>query len=70
VEQVITCLVGKIRNQLIIQQFVFIFVRYISVVTLGKKKIKAVSTVTGLEWHRGFQEVKGPRFHDNGTGWW
>ena len=26
--------------------------------------------VTGLEWPRGFQEVKVPRFHDNGTGWW
>jgi hypothetical protein len=35
-----------------------------------KKKGKAVSTVTGLEWPRGFQEVKVPRFHDNGTGWW
>ena len=22
------------------------------------------------EWPRGFQEVKVPRFHDNGTGWW
>jgi hypothetical protein len=31
---------------------------------------KAVSTVTGPEWPRGFQEVKVPRFHDNGTGWW
>jgi hypothetical protein len=20
--------------------------------------------------HRGFQEVRVPRFHDNGTGWW
>jgi len=28
------------------------------------------SPVTGLEWPRGFQEVKIPRFHDNGTGWW
>ena len=28
------------------------------------------SLVTGLEWPRGFQEVKVPRFHDNGTGWW
>jgi hypothetical protein len=28
------------------------------------------SPVTGLEWRRGFQEVKVPRFHDNGTGWW
>jgi hypothetical protein len=26
--------------------------------------------VTGLEWPRGFQEVKIPRFHDNSTGWW
>ena len=24
----------------------------------------------GLEWPRGFQEVKVPIFHDNGTGWW
>jgi len=28
------------------------------------------SPVTGLEWPRGFQEVRVPRFHDNGTGWW
>jgi len=28
------------------------------------------SPVTGLEWPRGFQEVKVPGFHDNGTGWW
>jgi len=28
------------------------------------------SPVTGLEWPRGFQEVKVPRFHENGTGWW
>ena len=28
------------------------------------------SPVTGLEWSRGFQEVKVPRFHDNGTGRW
>jgi hypothetical protein len=27
------------------------------------------SPVTGLEWPRGFQEVKVPRFHDNGPGW-
>jgi hypothetical protein len=26
--------------------------------------------LTGLGWPRGFQEVKVPRFHDNGTGWW
>jgi hypothetical protein len=28
------------------------------------------SPVTGLQWPRRFQEVKVPRFHDNGTGWW
>jgi len=28
------------------------------------------SPLTGLEWPRGFQEVKVPRFHDNGTEWW
>jgi len=28
------------------------------------------SPVTGLEWPRGFQEVKVPRFHYNGTGIW
>jgi len=26
--------------------------------------------ITGLEWRRGFQEVKVPRFHDNGRGRW
>jgi hypothetical protein len=26
------------------------------------------SPVTGLEWPRGFQEVKAPRFLDNDTG--
>jgi hypothetical protein len=34
---------------------------------IGKKKS---SPVTGLEWPRGFQEVKVPRFLDNGTVWW
>jgi hypothetical protein len=28
------------------------------------------SPITGLEWPRGFQEVKVPRLHDNSTGWW
>ena len=35
-----------------------------------KVKVNVCSPVTGLEWPRGFQEVKVPRFHDNGTGWW
>jgi len=30
---------------------------------------RQISPVTGLEWPRGFQEVKFPRFHDNGTAW-
>jgi hypothetical protein len=33
-------------------------------------KVQQSVTVTGLEWPREFQEVKVPRFHDNGTGWW
>ena len=28
------------------------------------------SPVKGLDWPRGFQEVKVPRFHDNGTERW
>ena len=26
--------------------------------------------VTGLEWTKGFQEFKVPRFYNNSTGWW
>jgi hypothetical protein len=29
--------------------------------------VKRSNPVTGLEWPRRFQEVKVPRFHDNGT---
>jgi hypothetical protein len=32
--------------------------------------VRYSSPVTGLKWPRGFQEVKVPRFLDNGTGWW
>jgi len=40
-----------------------------------KSKIRAQtkrysSPVTGLEWPIGFQKVKVPRYHDNGTEWW
>jgi len=28
------------------------------------------SPITGLDRPRVFQEVKAPRFRDNGTGWW
>jgi len=33
-------------------------------------EIRESSPFTGLEWPRGFQEVKVPRFHDTGTGMW
>jgi hypothetical protein len=39
----------------------------VSLINLDKKQN---SLFTGLEWPRGFQEVKVPRFHDNGAGWW
>jgi hypothetical protein len=34
------------------------------------KFVSLSSPVTGLEWPRGIQEFKVPRFLDNGTGWW
>ena len=37
--------------------------------TVGRIKRQS-SPVTGMKWPGGFQEVKVPRFHDNGTGWW
>ena len=37
---------------------------------LGSFFLVKSSPVTCLEWPRGFQEFKVPRFHDNGTGWW
>jgi len=48
---------------------------YVNKVTPGNRKHVAVmfpysNPVTSLEWPRGFQEVKFPRFHDNSTGWW
>ena len=39
-------------------------------VKIWLKKKGQSSPVTGLEWPRGFQEVKVPSFHDNGTGCW
>ena len=37
---------------------------------LGSLLKRYSSPVTGLEWLRGFQDVKFPRLHDNVTGWW
>jgi hypothetical protein len=34
------------------------------------KNERQSSTVTGLGWPRGFQEVKVARLLDNGTVWW
>jgi hypothetical protein len=36
---------------------------------LMRNKDRGKSKGKDLEWPRGFQEVKVPRFHDNGTGW-
>ena len=44
-------------------------VKFYGDILLSQQQIKS-SPVTGLEWPRGFLEVKVPRFHDNGTGWW
>ena len=44
--------------------------KYICGNTISLHLKRNSSPVTGLEWHRGFQEVKVPRFHDNGTWWW
>jgi hypothetical protein len=46
-----------------------IFVRKIHLSGFSAYPYKS-SPVTGLGWARGFQEVKVPRFHENGTGWW
>ena len=45
-------------NQIAVNKYIYIY------------HIKKISPVTGLEWPRGFQEVKVPRFHDKGTGRW
>jgi hypothetical protein len=52
-------------------QFFLYFTAWKRGATKHTKKGKGKSSpVTGLEWPRGFQEVKVPRLHDNGTGWW
>jgi hypothetical protein len=51
----------KIRSGYIIEHNNIIVIIY-------SNKINKAVPVTGLEWPRGFQEVKVPRFHDNGTG--
>ena len=38
-------------------------------ISIFMSKVKTV-LLTGLEWPRGFQEGKVPRFRDKSTGWW
>jgi len=33
-------------------------------------QLEVNQSVTGLEWPRGFEEVKIPRLRDNGLRWW
>jgi len=38
---------------------------------IANVKVKVnVSPITGLEWPRGFQDAKVPKYHDNDTGWY
>jgi hypothetical protein len=46
------------------------FPDFLTTAQYGGKPFSLSSPVTGLEWPRGFQEVKIPKFLDNGTGWW
>ena len=45
----------------------FLITKYKFVLCKGKGN---AVPFTGLEWPRGFQEVKVPRSHDNSTRWW
>ena len=47
-----------------LQEFLYLY--YV----LRERYKQQSSPVTGLEWPRGFREVKVPKLHDNGTGWW
>ena len=40
------------------------------VTVLWNQAVHTDREVTGLDRPKGFQEVKAPRFRDNGTGWW
>jgi hypothetical protein len=46
------------------------FSGFLTAAQSGGKVVSFSSPVTGLEWPRGFKEVKGPRFLDNGARWW
>jgi len=57
---------GEEISELFFQQLNF---RNVNCDTKSVLNVKS-SPVTGLKWPRGFQEVKVPRFNDNGTGRW
>jgi hypothetical protein len=46
------------------------FADFLTTAQDGGKDVSLSSPVTGLEWPRGFQEIKVSRFLDNGTEWW
>ena len=54
----------------LLQSLPYLYLYFHNEVAMVHPSKRLNSAVTGLEWPRGFQEVKVPRFHDNGTGWW
>jgi hypothetical protein len=46
------------------------FPDFLTTAQYGGEVVSLSSSITDLEWPRGFQEIKVPRFLVNGTGWW
>jgi hypothetical protein len=66
----LTFLAVQVLTELILLTFNYVEITHISDFSYYDYFIKRYnSPVTGLELPRWFQEVKVPRFHDNGTGW-
>jgi len=57
-------MVNVVISYLIVGIYIYIYI-YIE-----RERERESSPITGLGRPRGFQEVKVPRFRDNGTGWW
>ena len=57
---------GSNTRPAILVNYIYIYIYIFIYMYITNKKRKS-SPVTGLECPRGFQEVKVPRFHDNGT---
>ena len=53
------------KKKIYIYRYIYIYIYTIAWPLTGRKGGSTCSPVTGLEWPRGFQEVKVPRFHDN-----